>query len=83
MNAKDERWTQVVSGWPPEVPEALVVFDLVEGRIERSKAIPDALERGSHVRPIAVGASSRGETLILQPIVDRPVSHVPTRVGSQ
>ena len=83
MNAKDACWTRVVSGWPPAVPEALVVFGLVEGRIERSKAIPDALDRGSHVRPIAVGAASRDETLIMQPVVDRSVSHVPTRVGSQ
>ena len=80
MNAKDACWTQVVSGWPPEVPEALVVFDLVEGWIERSKAIPDALDRGSHVRPIAGGAFSRDETLIVQPVVDRPVALVPTCV---
>ena len=83
MNAKDTRWTRVVSGWPPEVPEALVVFGLVECRIEHMKAVPDALDRGSHVRPIAVGAASRDETLIVQPVLDRPVSHVPTRVGSQ
>jgi hypothetical protein len=64
----------------PAVPEGGVVFDLVEGRIERSKAVPDALDRGSHVRPKAIGAASRDETLIVQPVVDRPVSHVPTRV---
>jgi hypothetical protein len=64
----------------PAVPEALVVFDLVEGRIERSKAVPDALDRGSHVHPIAIGATSRDETLIVQPVVDRPVSNVLTRI---
>src|SRR5260370_21570238 len=68
-------------GWLlPAVPEAVVVFGLVEGRIERSKAVPYALDCVSHVRPITVFAASRDETLIVQPVVDRPVSHVPTRV---
>src|SRR5882757_9356775 len=38
----------------PAVPEAGVVFDLVEGRVDVAKLVPDALDCGAHVRPITV-----------------------------
>src|SRR5882757_9811469 len=38
----------------PAVPEAVVVFDLVEGRGDVAKLVPDALDCGAHVRPITV-----------------------------
>src|SRR5882757_10390936 len=67
----------------PAVPEAGVVFDLVEGRVEVAKLVPDALDCGAHVRPITVSPVSSNEAFMVQPVVDRPVCHVPTHVRSQ
>src|SRR6266702_1460588 len=67
----------------PAVPETAVIFDLVEGRIEAAELVPDALDDGPHIAPIAVGPASGDETLIVQPVVDRPVCHVPTHVRNQ
>lgn len=64
----------------PAVPKAEIVFDLVEAWVERSELVSDALDQGSHIRPIAIGPVSTDETLIVQSIVDRPVSDVPTCV---
>src|SRR5258708_29859638 len=67
------RWT---SGWLlPAVSEAGVVFDLVEGRVEVTKLVSDALDCGPHIRPIALSPGSCEETLIAQPVVDFTVSH--------
>src|SRR5258708_35633572 len=62
----------------PTIPEAAVIFDLVEGRVAAAELVPDTLDGGPHIGPIAVGPISGDETLILQPVVDRPVFHVPT-----
>src|SRR4029077_2239720 len=67
----------------PTVPETAVIFDLVEGRVEAAELVPDTLDDGPYIAPIAVGPASGDETLIVQPVVDRPVCHVPTHVRSQ
>src|SRR5258708_27787537 len=72
-----------LSWLPPAVPEAAVIFDLVEGRVEAAELVPDTLDGGPHIGPIAVGTVSGDEPLIVQPVVDRPVCHVPTHVRSQ
>jgi hypothetical protein len=65
MGYRDSQPPIELSWLPPAVPEALEVFNLVEVRNERPKAVPDALNRGSHVRPIATGPASGDETLIV------------------
>src|SRR5712664_2109208 len=75
------RWT---SGWLlPAVPEAGVVFDLVEGQVDGPKLVSDTLDCGPHIRPIALSPGSCDETLIVQPVVDFTVSHIPTHVRGQ
>src|SRR5260370_27404930 len=69
-------WTSV---WLlPAVPEAGVVFDLVEGRVEVAKLVADPLDRGPHIRPIAIAPVSGDETLIGQPFIKLPAMHIPT-----
>src|SRR5882757_4441770 len=63
----------------PAVSETAVIFDLVEGRVDAAELVPDTPDGGPHIVPIAVG----DEALIVQPVVDRPVCHVPTHVRSQ
>ena len=71
-------------GWLlPAVPEAVVVLDLVEGGVKAVEVVPDTPDDGPHIGPIAVGTVSGDEPLIVQPVVDRPVCHVPTHVRSQ
>src|SRR5450755_4814315 len=71
-------------GWLlPAISKAGVVFDLVEGRIEGSKLVPDALDCGPHIRPITVGPVSSNEAFMAQPVINCTVSYVLTHVRSQ
>ena len=67
---------QSVSRLTSNGTEALVILDVVEGRVDIVILVPDALDRGPHVHPIVIGPASGDETLISQPVVNRPLGWV-------
>ena len=63
---KSPLWCWLTSVWLlPAVPEGGVVFDLIKGPVELAKLVPDTLDGGPRIGPIAVGSGSGAREKLL------------------
>jgi hypothetical protein len=60
----------------PAVPEASIVFDLVETGIAVAELLADALDEGSYIGPIALIAVAGHEVLAVDEIINVAVANV-------
>src|SRR5437879_3325707 len=74
-HAKENQLDQALGWLLPAVPEAGVVFDLVEGRVADAELAADALDRRPDVRPKAILPGPGDEAFVAQAVVDRAIGH--------
>src|SRR5215469_11529746 len=60
----------------PPVTEARIVLDLREGRIDVAEFLPDALDEGADIGPVACFAVARHEAFAVHDVVDLAVADV-------
>src|SRR5690349_16382211 len=67
----------------PAIAEPAIVLDAGKGRVHRAKLLPNSLDEGADVDPVAVLAASGDEVLAVHDVVELAVGHVLARLERQ